>query len=85
MIIGFWNAYLPFVFIGIGISLYGFTYFVIHDIIIHRRIRIPFLFNSNNKYIKAILNAHLAHHRPKNDKDFNNFGLLIFSSRYFKL
>jgi beta-carotene 3-hydroxylase len=84
MIVGFSIGLLPLVFISIGITLYGFTYFAIHDIIIHQRLNIPFLRNNHSAYIKAILAAHLAHHRPKNEVDFNNFGLLIFPLHFFK-
>lgn len=69
---------------GIGISLYGLTYFIIHDIIIHQRIKIRFLKNIRNPYLKAVIEAHLSHHRGKNVHDFNNYGLLIFQRRNFK-
>jgi len=84
MLIGFYFGYSSLVFIGIGITLYGFTYFLVHDIIIHQRIRIPFLRKNHNRYTKAIINAHLAHHRPRSTDDFKNFGLLIFPLRFFK-
>jgi beta-carotene 3-hydroxylase len=84
MIIGLSVNMLPLVFIGIGITLYGFTYFMIHDILIHQRLRIPFLFKKPGFYTNAIINAHLAHHRPKSADDFRNFGLLIFPLRFFK-
>jgi len=84
MIIGFAYNIVSLVFISIGISLYGFTYFMVHDIIIHQRIKIPFLRGNHTKYTKAIINAHLAHHRPKSRDDFKNFGLLIFPIRFFK-
>jgi beta-carotene 3-hydroxylase len=84
IIIGLAINYSPFIFIGIGITLYGFTYFLVHDIIIHRRIRIPFLHKNHGAYTRAILSAHLAHHRPKSMDDFKNFGLLIFPLKFFK-
>ena len=83
-ITGFGMNDLHLVFIGTGITLYGFTYFVVHDILIHQRIRIPFLVRYPSKYVQAIIRAHLAHHRPKTATDFKNFGLLIFPTRYFK-
>lgn len=73
------NPYL--LAIGAGITLYGFTYFMIHDVIIHKRL--PLFRNSSGRYIKAIINAHNAHHKPKNVTDFKNYGLLIFPKRYF--
>lgn len=82
--IGLTYSNLLFIFTGIGITLYGFTYFLVHDIIIHQRINIPFLRGNHNRYTRAIINAHLAHHRPKSADDFRNFGLLIFPLRFFK-
>lgn len=72
------------VYIGAGITLYGFTYFMIHDVMIHRRLNLPFLWNHQNRFFRSVVRAHLAHHRPKNKKDFDNFGLLVFPKRYYK-
>ena len=84
MVIGFAYQYPSLVAIGIGITVYGFTYFLIHDLIIHQRLPLPFLPKNENRYIKAIRRAHLAHHRPKTKTDFHNYGLLIFPPRFFK-
>lgn len=75
------SSYL--IYIGIGISLYGLCYFIIHDIIIHQRISI-FKNASHIFFIKPMIKAHLAHHKPKNKKDFDNYGLLIFPNRFLK-
>lgn len=83
MVIGFSIHYFPIVFISIGITLYGLTYFAIHDIIIHNRLKMPFS-KQHHFFIDAIVRAHTAHHKPKNKDDFNNFGLLVFSRRFFK-
>ncbi len=40
--------------IAIGIFLYGFTYFVVHDIFIHQRFKV--FRNIDNKYAKGIRN-----------------------------
>ena len=84
MITGLTFSYYPIVYVSIGITLYGFTYFMIHDVIIHKRIKIPFLQNNQNFLIKAILKAHMAHHMPKTRDDFHNYGLLIFPWRFLK-
>jgi beta-carotene 3-hydroxylase len=84
MITGFLTGYWPAVFIAAGITLYGLTYFVIHDIIIHKRLNVPFLHGTLNRYTRAIVRAHTAHHHPKSKQDFQNYGLLIFPHRYFK-
>jgi beta-carotene 3-hydroxylase len=83
LIIGLTFNLYYLVSIGVGITLYGFTYFTIHDIVIHHRVKAPFLFNVKNSYIRSIINAHTAHHWPKTKDDFHNYGLLIFPSRFF--
>lgn len=68
--------------IGCGISLYGLLYFILHDILIHKRLK---WFNRpKSKYLKAITNAHRAHHRSKEKEDAVSFGLFLIPKRYFK-
>lgn len=83
-IAGFYFNIASLISAGIGISLYGITYFAIHDVVIHQRLKIQFLINTKNKYIRAVVRAHLAHHRGKNVRDFDNYGLLIFQRRFLK-
>jgi len=68
--------------IGAGITLYGFTYFMLHDVVYHHRL--PLFKNTKNRYLLAVKRAHDAHHRSKTADDFDNFGLLIFPGKYFK-
>ena len=84
LIIGTSISNSRYIFIGIGISLYGFTYFLVHDIMIHQRLHFSFLTKNKGRYFLAIKRAHLAHHRPRSVKDFKNFGLLIFPVHFFK-
>ena len=69
-------------YIGIGIALYGFAYFIIHEIIIHQRIKI--LSRMNNKYIRGIRMAHKVHHKNIHKENGTSFGMLIVSLKYFK-
>tara|TARA_B100000965_G_C19590232_1_gene757601 strand:- start:779 stop:1222 length:444 start_codon:yes stop_codon:yes gene_type:complete len=69
-------------FIGIGIALYGLAYFLIHEIIIHRRLPPPS--KTKNKYIKAIRKAHKVHHKNRGKYHGVNFGMLIVPKKYFK-
>ena len=84
MFVGFALHYPSLVALGIGITVYGMTYFLIHDVIIHQRLPLHFLHKMDNRYIRAIRRAHLAHHRPKTKKDFHNYGLLLFPSKFLK-
>lgn len=69
-------------FIGIGISLYGLTYFLIHDVYIHQRFK--WFRQLESPYSKAILRAHGAHHAVQTKEDCESFGLLIVGLKYFK-
>jgi beta-carotene 3-hydroxylase len=69
-------------YIGIGISLYGLAYFIVHDIIIHQRFKL--LRNWNNKYVIGIRRAHKIHHKHLGKEHGENFGMLIVPLNYFK-
>ena len=84
LIIGFAFNYPTLLAMGIGITAYGFIYFLIHDVIIHERLPLSFLKIFENNYIRSIRRAHLSHHRPKTKSDFHIYRLLIFPSRFFK-
>jgi beta-carotene 3-hydroxylase len=83
LILGFSLKIYPFVFIGIGITLYGFTYFLVHDLMYHKRL--SFIKTPRNAYFAAVMKAHTAHHNPKSKNDFKNFGLLVFQARFLAL
>lgn len=68
--------------IGLGITIYGFTYFFVHDIFIHQRFKI--LRNSENRYFKAIRRAHKMHHKHLGKEDGECFGMLWVPIKYFR-
>ena len=84
MIIGFAVEMWSLVYIASGITLYGLTYFIFHEIVYHKRLNAAILHRSAGRYIRALIRAHRGHHHPKNKKEFNSFGLLVFPMRYFK-
>ena len=67
--------------IGAGIALYGFAYFLVHEIIIHQRFKL--FTRSNNRYIKAIRWAHKMHHRHLNKEEGESFGMLFVAKKYW--
>ncbi len=69
-------------FVGIGISIYGLIYFLIHDVYIHRRFN--WFRQLDGKYSRAILRAHGAHHAKRDKEDGESFGLLIVDGKFFK-
>ncbi|MBN2615239.1 MAG: hypothetical protein JXR71_06055 [Bacteroidales bacterium] len=84
MITGFAVQEFILVSVAIGITLYGMTYFIVHEIIYHQRLTISFLQKNHSNYMGAVIRAHRAHHHPKNKKDFDSYGLLIFPFKHFK-
>jgi beta-carotene 3-hydroxylase len=67
---------------GWGITLYGFLYFIFHDIIIHKRIKISKKPRWN--YLKSISKAHSDHHKTLNKKDTLSYGLFVVPKKYFR-
>ncbi len=79
---GMRNNYNFLFWIGVGITLYGVAYFLIHDIFIHQRFRI--FRNSNNAYLKAIRRAHKMHHKHLSKEEGECFGMLWVPFKYFR-
>ena len=69
-------------FVGVGISLYGLTYFLIHDVYIHQRFK--WFRQLDSKYSRAILRAHGTHHIKNTKENCESFGLLVVDSKFFK-
>jgi beta-carotene 3-hydroxylase len=74
--------YRTMLYIGIGITCYGFAYFVVHEIIIHQRFKL--FTRSKNFYIRAIRKAHKMHHKHLGKEDGECFGMLWVPFHYFK-
>lgn len=67
---------------GFGIAAYGVTYFLVHDVLIHRRFK--WFDKTQNSYFRAIRKAHKVHHKHMNKEDGECFGMLIVPRKYFK-
>lgn len=68
--------------LGLGITLYGFTYFIVHDIFIHQRFQ--WFRNIENPYFKAIRRAHKEHHKHIDKEEGECFGMLWVPLKFFK-
>lgn len=68
--------------VGVGITLYGAAYFLIHDIFIHQRFKL--FRNTDNSYFRAIRRAHKMHHKHLNKEHGECFGMLWVPIKYFK-
>lgn len=78
----FSNGYFYLIFVATGITLYGITYFFIHDVLIHRRFK--FMDKVDNPYFRALRRAHKAHHKHLDKHNGECFGLLFVPRKYFK-
>ena len=66
--------------IGFGVMAYGFAYFLVHDVIIHQRIKL--FTRSNNVYVRGIRWAHKMHHKHLEKEDGESFGMLLVAKKY---
>lgn len=68
--------------LGVGISLYGLLYFILHDVWVHRRLK--WFGKPHNSFLKGIFKAHQAHHRTNQRDDAESFGLFFVPKKFFK-
>ncbi len=68
--------------IGFGIALYGFAYFLVHDVIIHQRFK--WFTRSSNVYVRTIRWAHKMHHKHINKERGESFGMLYVAKKYWE-
>ena len=69
-------------FIGLGILFYGIAYFLVHDVIIHRRFR--WFDKINLRYLAGLRKAHKVHHKHLGKEDGECFGMLFVPKKYFR-
>lgn len=60
--------------IGIGMSVYGLLYFIVHDGLVHQRW--PFRHVPKNPYLKRLVQAHRLHHAVEGREGCVSFGFL---------
>ena len=79
---GMQNNFNSLFWVGLGITIYGFAYFFVHDIFIHQRFK--FLRTADNNYFKAIRRAHKMHHKHIGKQHGECFGMLWVPFKYFR-
>lgn len=67
---------------GLGITLYGFAYFLVHDIFIHQRFKL--FRHTDNWYFRAIRRAHKVHHKHLRKEEGECFGMLWVPFRFYR-
>lgn len=81
LFVGMQNGFNFLFWIGLGITLYGLCYFLVHDIFIHQRFKL--FRNADNIYFKAIRRAHKKHHKHLDKEEGECFGMLWVPIKYF--
>lgn len=76
------GLHTPYLWIGLGILVYGILYFIVHEVFIHQRIK--WLRNTRNAYFLAIRRAHKVHHKHLGKEDGECFGMLVVPFRYLR-
>ena len=69
--------------VAVGISVYGLLYFLVHDVYIHRRLRL--FSKASNVYLKALDIAHKVHHRNPGKEGGEAFGMLWVDQKFFRM
>jgi len=72
------NPYL--LALGAGVSAYGTVYFVLHDIVIHQRLK--YFKKLKHPYLQAARRAHKMHHKHINKNPGESYGMLFFNKKY---
>lgn len=77
----------PLIFSGLGIALYGFAYFLVHEVLIHRRfpkLRKALFGKTQGRYLKVLQYAHKMHHKHLKKEDGESFGMLVVHPKYYE-
>lgn len=64
----------PYLWAGVGMTAYGAVYFLVHDVLVHRRIEHGFV--PRNGYLRRIYQAHRLHHAVPGKEGSVSFGFL---------
>lgn len=75
-----WRDYR--IWISFGITLYGATYFLVHDIFIHQRFNL--LRTTQYTYFKALRRVHKLHHKCIGKEGASYFGMLFVPYKFLK-
>ena len=77
--LGFFEpAYRPRFFVGMGISVYGAIYFVVHDLMAHKRY---FPMKASNPVLAGLVKAHRRHHQRVDQEGQGPLGPILLSLR----
>jgi beta-carotene 3-hydroxylase len=65
---------LWFLWVGVGMTVYGALYFLVHDALVHNRWSIKIM--PRGRYLKRLVQAHRLHHAVRTKEGCVSFGFL---------
>ena len=69
-------------FAGLGIAVYGLSYFLVHDVFVHQRIK--WFKHVNPGYFRAMRQTHHLHHAVHTKEGAQAFGFLFVKRKFYK-
>ena len=66
--------YGPLIWAGLGMAAYGLVYFLLHDVLVHTRIRHGFV--PRHGYLRRVYQAHRLHHATHGRDGAVSFGFI---------
>ena len=76
------GMHTPWLWIGLGIFVYGIAYFLVHEVFIHQRIK--WLRQVRTPYFLGLRRAHKVHHKRVQKDGCECFGMLWVPFKYFR-
>ena len=70
-------------YLGIGVTLYGLAYFLVHDVLIHQRFK--WFQNTKSWYLIGLRKAHKVHHKHLGKEEGECFGMLNVPFKYYQI
>ena len=61
-------------YVGLGLTIYGILYGIVHDGLVHRRL--PFPRKARGRYLKRLVQAHRLHHAVHSKEGCVSFGFI---------
>lgn len=66
--------------VGLGIGVYGALYFLLHDVLVHQRLR--WRLRPTHRYLRRLVRAHKLHHKHLQREGSEAFGFLYAARKY---
>ncbi|MDZ4791206.1 MAG: sterol desaturase family protein [Hyphomicrobiales bacterium] len=73
-----WTGPSEALYAGLGVTAYGVVYFLVHDVLVHRRVALRI--NPKKGYFRRVYQAHRMHHAVEGKAGCVSFGFIFAPS-----